>query len=184
MKIIFLDIDGVLNHQTYYNKRLESGNNEQYPFSEFCKETVERVNVLIDKTSAKVVISSTWRLGRTISELQEILNKVGFRGEIIDITPSFHSSKFSVPRGCEIEYWLKQQGFQRINWSKKQQLEYLAKSEVKNYVILDDDSDMLYNQREHFVKCNAYKLGFDDLCLEKAIKVLNTNLEDIYYQDI
>jgi hypothetical protein len=195
MKIIFLDFDGVLNHQDWYRRRMdEIRDNEifnHYPFYEFDPDSVNQLNRIIELTGAKVVVSSTWRLGRTVSELQEILDKVGFIGEIVDITPSFYASgtdndnnkiNYTVPRGCEIEWWLKEKGkFQRINWSREQQIEYLEKAVVKNYVILDDDSDMLYCQREHYVKCNAYGTGLDEATADKAIKILNQNIIQLYY---
>lgn len=188
--IIFLDIDGVLNHQKWYNHRMDILDQfeGQYPKGEFCPETIELLNKLIENTGAKVVVSSTWRLGRTIEELQNILNSVGFKGEVIGTTPHFGSitlkgqaSGYTIPRGCEIDWWLHQNDFQRINWSREKQIEYLQKSKVKNYIILDDDSDMLYNQREHYVKCNAYGDGFNQECYEKALKILNSSILELYY---
>lgn len=201
MKICFLDIDGVCNHETWYRKRHaamedKSWEKKQYPYDEFCPDNIALLNKLVEATGVKIVISSSWRHGRTLEGLQLLLKEVGFTGEVIDVTPSFMNVKiartqeeadkagYTIPRGCEIDWWLDQKKFQRINWSKEEQLKYLEKSEVKNYVILDDDSDMLYNQREHFVKCNAYKRGFDEDCLKKAIEVLNMDLTQLYYQDI
>lgn len=193
MKIIFLDIDGVLNHENWYKKRQQLKNgldqkewSEHYPFYEFDPESVERLNKIIDQTGALVVVSSTWRHGRRVEDLQEILDRVGFTGKVIDTTPSLNarigqeSAGYTVPRGCEIDWWLKSKKFQRINWSKEKQLEYLEKSEVKNYIILDDDSDMLYNQREHFVQ-TTWKDGLNDKHADKCIEILNKTLVDLYY---
>jgi hypothetical protein len=192
MKVIFLDFDGVLNHQNFYKKRMEGDHNElPYPLSEFDPESVKELNRIIEFTDAKVVVSSTWRIGKRVIDLQNMLNEVGFIGEIIDTTPSFFARGFdndqnkisyTVPRGCEIDWWLREKGkFQRINWSKEKQEEYLEKSLVKNYVILDDDSDMLYGQREHYVKCNAYGNGLDKQTADKAISILNSSIKDLYY---
>jgi hypothetical protein len=41
-----------------------------------------------------------------------------------------------------------------------------------NYVILDDDSDMLLEQAEHFVKTDTL-LGLSEDDVERAIKILN-----------
>ncbi len=194
MKVIFLDIDGVLNHQEWYQKRADLvDQNEissQYPFYEFDPESVDLLNYIIDKTGAKVVVSSTWRIGTSPKDLQEILDRVGFTGEVIDTTPHFSARGFdnmgekigySVPRGCEIDWWLKNQGnFQRINWSREVQQEYLDKAKVKNYVILDDDSDMLFNQREHFVKTYTMH-GLNKERADMAIEILNKSLIDLYY---
>ena len=195
MKIIFLDIDGVLNHEIWYKKRMEIKQgtdakdwSDQYPFYEFDPVSVNFLNLIVEKTGAKVVVSSTWRHGRRVEDLQNILKSVGFNGEVIDTTPSLNArigkdpAGYTVPRGCEIDWWLKNKGdFQRINWSKERQQEYIDKSKVKNYVILDDDSDMLYSQREHFVQ-TSFKDGLSEKKAIKAIEILNKTLINLYYE--
>lgn len=191
MKIIFLDIDGVLNHQKWYEKRHHTITQEEissnHPFYEFDPQSIKYLNHIIDKTGTKVVISSTWRSGRSVEDLQELLDKVGFIGEVIGKTPNISAklndedSIYSVPRGCEIDWWLKKKGnFQRINWSKEVQQEYIDRSIVKNYVILDDDSDMLYGQREHFIK-TPNSNGLTQKIAERVIKVLNKSIINLYY---
>jgi hypothetical protein len=193
MKIIFLDIDGVLNCELWYKQRFQildrndaMGN---HPFYEFAPFLVDRLNQIIDQTQAKVVISSTWRINYSIQELKDILTAVNFKGEIIDTTPHFYAKgshddkqiNYTIPRGCEIDWWLTNKGkFQRINWSKNIQEDYLNKSLVKNYVILDDDSDMLYSQKEHFVKTDVYH-GLKQEHVDQAIKILNQSILDLYY---
>jgi HAD domain in Swiss Army Knife RNA repair proteins len=184
-KIIFLDFDGVLNSNDWYVRRQETHDmdavNNNYPFSEFDPDTVNRLNTIITLTGAKVVVSSSWRHNKSIEELQSILNQVGFVGHVIDKTSCFGGvDGYSIPRGCEIEAWLDKKGFQRINWSKEEQQKYIDKSIVKNYIILDDDSDMLYNQKEHFV-ITGWKFGLDDSAMHKSIDILNSTLIDLYY---
>lgn len=201
MKIIFLDIDGVLavNHK---DGRDDYG-------SGFHPEFVSNLKRIIDKTGAKIVISSSWRhSGLTV--LQEMWKKRELPGEIIDVTVNIRLQRgmisfnreitdhekqlyqgYSIPRGCEIEYWLKEDGlFTRINWSKEYQIEVLGKAKVKNYVILDDDSDMLFTQAEHYVQCRnncSHKdsvegLGLTSKCADQAIKILNSDIIDLYYE--
>jgi hypothetical protein len=184
-KIIFLDFDGVLNSNDWYVRRKDKYGmdavEKQYPFYEFDPDAVNRLNTIITLTGAKVVVSSSWRHGRTVEELQDILNFVGFIGEVIDVTQHFGSiDGYTIPRGCEIERWLDIKGFQRINWSEEEQQKYIDKSPVKNYIILDDDSDMLYNQREHFIH-TGWKFGLDDTAMNKSIDILNSTLIDLYY---
>jgi|688.fasta_scaffold12985_13 hypothetical protein len=195
-KIIFLDIDGVLNHQNWYSYRhKEIDQNDivsHYPFYEFDPKSIEQLNRIIEETGAKVVVSSTWRMGRTISQLQEILDRVGFVGEVIDTTPHFYVKGtdnegekigYTIPRGCEIEWWLKNKGkFQRINWSTEEQQKFIDNAIVKNYVILDDDSDMLYGQREHFVK-TYFMNGLTEERADECIKILKSTLIDLYYEN-
>lgn len=183
MKIIFLDIDGVLNSGDWYRKRHEEvpqhEQSAQYPFYEFDPELVSNLNFIIQKTEAKVVVSSTWR----IADLQAILESVGFIGEVIDKTKSFYlkGESYTIPRGCEIAEWLDNRGnYRRINWSKEKQRECIEKALVKNYIILDDDSDMLLKQKEHFVH-TTWKSGLTLELAEKAIGILNSDLVDLYY---
>jgi hypothetical protein len=201
LKIIFLDIDGVL--------ALVHKNRDDYG-SLFHQEFVDNLKMIVDKTDAKIVISSSWRK----DGLDTILQMWKFRnmpGEVIDITPSITLQRgmigfykdiseqrkseyrgYSIPRGCEISYWLKEEAsFQRINWSCEEQIKLLQKSLVKNYVILDDDSDFLLCQKEHFVKCsNNFShsdsiegYGLTSAVSHDAIKILNTPLEQLYYGD-
>lgn len=184
-KIIFLDFDGVLNSNDWYVRRQDKYDMDavenNYPLSEFDPDAVNRLNTIITLTGAKVVVSSSWRHGRTIEELQTILDSVSFIGEVIDKTLFFGGIEgYTVPRGCEIEAWLDKKGFQRINWSKEEQQKYIDKSPIKNYIILDDDSDMLYNQKEHFVH-TGWKYGLDDTAMHKSIDILNSTLIDLYY---
>jgi hypothetical protein len=194
MKVIFLDIDGVLNSQDWYVYRRDNVEMDsvsaQYPFYEFDPRAVERLNRLIEVTGAKLVISSSWRSGETVETLQGLMDRVGVKGEVIGLTPHLWCKKpyedmegYRIPRGCEIDWWLDNHGdFQRINWSKEEQLKYMNKAKVKNYIIIDDDSDMLYGQREHFIH-TSHNHGLTDELVEKAIAILNADLPALYYND-
>lgn len=188
MKVVFLDIDGVLNSEKWHRYLHDNVDphewSAQYPFYEIDPESVKWLNYVTDQTGAKIVVSSAWRLGRTIEELTGILQKCGVTGEIIDITPHMQFTRATpdtVPRGCEIDYWLSTKGFVRINWSKDTQKEYEEKAQVKNYVIFDDDSDIMYDQREHFVKCPAFT-GLTEIEAKKAIEILNKSIMTLYYE--
>lgn len=167
MKIIFLDIDGVLNNEVWYkSERFRHGQSkEEYDLSQFDPRCVELLNSLIADTQAKIVVSSSWRLGRTVDELKDLFQRVGILGEVIDKTPQlFFAIKGydkSVPRGCEIKAWLENN--KSIIGSKMSKV---------NYVILDDDGDMLWWQREHFVQTDPY-MGITKRIIFKAKMVLN-----------
>lgn len=92
MKIIFLDFDGVLNSEVWMKSRFDIIDNNdidsQYPFYEIDPNAIKNLNRIIEETGAKVVVSSTWRHGRTPEELSRILEFHNFKGEIIDTTPS------------------------------------------------------------------------------------------------
>lgn len=191
MKVIFLDIDGVLNSNDWYvyrhGKMLQGTIVKEYPLHEFDPKAIIRLNRIIRETGAKIIVSSTWRSGKRVQDLQELLNSVGIAGEVIDVTPSMNGThiqgkreSYTIPRGCEIDWCLNKYGFSRIGWSTKVQEEFLEKSEIKNYVILDDDGDMLFEQTEHFVKTDAL-YGLTDEDADKAIDILNKTIYELYY---
>lgn len=168
MKIIFLDIDGVLNNELWYRSEnfRQGKDREEYELSQFDPRCVAHLNHLTLETNAKIVVSSSWRLGKTVEELQELFEKIGIEGEVIDKTPYLRFQKNddydrSVPRGCEIKAWLESN--KSILGDKM--------SKVK-YVILDDDSDMLYWQRKNFVQTDPY-CGLTSQGVFKAKNILN-----------
>lgn len=160
MKIIFLDIDGVLNsvesmHRKHnLNQKVRSADRTQdtdFP----CEFLVANLNQIIKDTDAKIVVSSTWRIGKSIQDLREILMVAGVHKAneiVIGKTPLMRD----VIRGIEIQDWINQ--FQ---------------PELKSFVILDDDSDMgtLMNK---LVKTNSQK-GLTIENVMQAIKLLNEN---------
>lgn len=131
MKIIFLDIDGVLNSWAFWERKpIPEGayNHNDLPAMADAMldvEAVVRLNTLIERTGAVVVVSSTWRrlYGRT--QLQEVLGLAGFKGIVIDKTPCLGGL-----RGHEIQDWL--------NYRAKR------RADVEAFVIIDDDSDMAH----------------------------------------
>ncbi len=142
MNIIFLDIDGVLNCQLFYTEQQKKG--ETYMDNHICKTRIEWLNVLCKEIDAKVVISSTWRMGRTIKELKKIFLEVGATFDVIDSTPVLRHK--GCVRGNEIAQWIND-GNSFIN------CEYHL---FHSYVIIDDDSDMLLQQRDHFFQTDSY----------------------------
>lgn len=170
MKIIFLDIDGVLNHQLWFEEQKEAKDKwcsyDKTRQKMIDPSKVELLNELIEKTGSKVVISSSWRVHYSINYIREMLSHYGFKGEIIDTTPTlfFRGLKdyhYSVPRGNEIKAWLE---------TNKDILgEKISKV---RYVILDDDSDMLLWQRENFFWVDPY-CGLTPNITYKAIRYLN-----------
>lgn len=194
MKIIYLDIDGVLNcekayrdgfckYQEWPGTRREDGKNYHQTFYPPAKDLL---NKLILSTEAKVVVSSTWRHSG-LEFMKNVWAQENMEGEIIGITPSFRGDieGYTIPRGCEIEYHLeKELGFHHINWDKDTQKEYMEESKVDNYIIIDDDGDMLYSQRNHFVHVlpsPRNKEGFNEKYFEEALKKLSKTVIDLNY---
>ena len=161
MKIIFLDIDGVLNHNAFYVKRheeLKKGIKKEYPYSEIDPTSVINLNSLISETDAKVVISSTWRHSG-LEYCKDVLEHHGFKGDIIDITPNLRSE--NCLRGNEI-----------LKWVKDNESIVGKYYNFTEYVILDDDSDMLYWQRNNFLRIDNF-VGLTMGDVFQAKKILN-----------
>lgn len=122
-RLIALDIDGVLNrHETYQ---------ERY-WPPIDPVLVGRLDRLVRETDARVVISSTWRLMYTLTELRELLARAGgliVAGRVIGRTPELrYPDDMPRPRGEEIEAWL-------AGWRER------ARARL---VILDDADDMAH----------------------------------------
>lgn len=185
MKIIFLDVDGVLNW---------SGTEDRVgPFIGLCSERIERFNRIIDAhPDAKVVISSTWRQGmvsvyegmhKDPKALPELLAKRGLKGEVISFTPWRFSH---VGRGEEIRMWIE-------GWETE------SGEPLKTFVVLDDSTEGMsgyayapYGEPMQEVRdlrpnhvvthwsgdpnCDGEEGGLLDRHIEQAIRVLNGEL--------
>lgn len=93
MKVIFLDIDGVLNSADTMAEGIHLD-----------PAKVIILREIVDQTNAMIVISSTWRFQYSIKEMGDLLYRTGFRGahRVIDSTPKSKDGH----RGSEIETWL------------------------------------------------------------------------------
>lgn len=194
---IFLDIDGVLNcqnayrdgHCKYVKLNVSSGKDH---YQTFCPKSKALLNKLIIETNAKIVISSTWRLSGE-DFMKAVWEAEGMEGEILGITPRFDlthrgQNVSSASRGEEIDWWLKNvMNYRNVFWNKEMQDNIMQESGVRNYIIIDDDSDMLYNQRNNFVHVLPSPRnhdGFSQEHYDRAIQILSKNILEINFQDL
>jgi hypothetical protein len=170
--LIFLDIDGVLNSQLYLvSTRAERiGKSERSINDDLDPQAVTRLNDLCASTGAKVVITSTWRLNRAVDELQSILESRGFTGEAIDKTEDLRRGEAAdcILRGNEILHWIK--GHPELCGAPYW--------DYKRYVILDDDSDFLYWQRDNLIITDPY-CGLTPRDVFKARRVLGAGVSEL-----
>lgn len=159
MKVLFLDIDGVLNCM---------GCKVKTPSGFKFVETVflERVKKIVDETGCVVVLSSTWRNGfydlqrgiensvdaRDYILLKDKLSEYGV--EIYSHTPELREYH----RGTEILEWL-----------------YGTEEEVDAFVILDDDTEV-YPLHDNLVR-TYFDGGLQDEHVKMAIEMLNRVFE-------
>lgn len=156
MKIIFLDIDGVL--VTRNSIKYQYLNFPDETSIRFSKKAVKNLNKLIRLTGAKIVISSTWRLFHSLEELQKIFVEQSIKGEIISTTSIERAPvEEDIPRGQKIADWLEQN------------------PGVKQYVIIDDDvqADCIQFHPFNCVE-TSYKRGFSpEDRFNEALAILN-----------
>lgn len=115
MKIIFLDIDGVLyTEQSYFYHEQKNANEANENETGLCPIAISNLNYIIENSpDTMIVISSTWRISRSIDELSDILHANGFVyvDKIIGTTPclSTHSNRHE-----EILCWLEENGLNSV----------------------------------------------------------------------
>jgi HAD domain in Swiss Army Knife RNA repair proteins len=63
-RVIFLDIDGVLAPIRTWDR-----------YGDLDRACIEVLNQIVARAGAEVAVSSTWRYGKTVAELQEMLER-------------------------------------------------------------------------------------------------------------
>lgn len=164
-KVLFLDIDGVLNteRQHWHCQMNGIAPIDRFGYAFDPKAVANLANILTD-TGAEIVISSSWKsIG--LANLVELWENRGLPGKIIDITPNTISDEFLLNanlddmellpiKGVEIKEWLTNHG-----------------KDVTRFAILDDESCMLPKQQSHFVQTNP-QFGITKKDVEIVINIL------------
>ena len=140
-RVIFLDIDGVLAPIRRWDR-----------YGELDPACIQVLNEIVAGGEADVVVSSTWRHGKTVAELQELLEAEGFAGRVLDKTPT---GMDGASRAEEIAAWL-------------------AEHAVGGYVIIDDHADM-GGLRAHLVLTHPAR-GLQPADAPRAIATLRSCL--------
>lgn len=140
MKVIFLDVDGVLNH----GKQIEKVEDDK----------IQLLKQIIDKTGAKIALSSDWRFWLGADDEDMILLERKLSSVGIDIMSSTPMTKHGY-RGAEIYQWINE-------WQGEK---------IDKFVILDDRDDM----RPYMNKLvqTSFNLGLQEKHVRKAIQLLN-----------
>lgn len=175
MKVLFLDIDGVLNSENWFAYRIycvknnmvnilmnfvdTDDRNIKHKLTMIDDRAIANLNRIIEETGCKVVLSSSWRSSIESENIftQNLLKLKGFKYEFYDVTPRLWFSDFSIRRGEEIKFWLDKES---------------EKHDIESFVILDDDSDMLPEQMNNFIHVDG-QVGLTDRDVLTAIEILN-----------
>ncbi|MBP1931047.1 HAD domain-containing protein [Ammoniphilus resinae] len=146
MKVIFLDLDGVMI--TGSNQKLSS----EYDGYVFTPTSVEHLKQIIDQTGAFIVVTSTYRKAG-FSYLKKMFEANGITEGLIGQTPvlAYHS------RGREIQQYI-----------DESQLD--PSLTVEKFVIIDDHDDM--GELMPFLVQTKWHSGLDEEAKNKAIQML------------
>lgn len=173
MKILFLDIDGVLNseesfhlnHQARCDDAHRNGRDGASFKPEFCwplghlhTPLIARLNQIMEDTGCFIVLSSSWRIICDLPDLRGWMKQKGFEfgDRMIDKTDNDPQDA----RGGQIQRWLD------------------AHPEVTAYAILDDDSEDIvgtYTTKHHhnnFVH-TPFMYGLQDEQVGQVFEILN-----------
>lgn len=162
--IIFLDIDGVLNTERWHLNEGQNSPQDQFGDS-FDPEAVANLVLIIEKTGADIVISSSWKFSGHES-MQAMWRERKLPGKVIGITPSTLSDEMLLKadpdeldkmpfKGYDVKEWLS-------NHSKQ----------IKNYVIIDDENSFLPEQRSRLILTDP-KCGISKEDAGRVINLLN-----------
>lgn len=151
-KILFLDIDGVLN-------KFGRTSDRPYPLSEFDPTMIKRLNrILREAEVTDLCISSDWR---NTSGLKNIFYEVGIHypycNSFSRLEDNLKLMMHNQRRGYEVKYYLDST--------------YEHKGLKFKYCILDDIDQFLKEQKEYLVLTD-YREGLTDENVEMAIKIL------------
>lgn len=162
MKVIFLDIDGVVNC---------SDTKERSPSKVIGVEQskIALVKQIIEATGAKLVLSSTWRIGWFYEEtgshdrdeqdwhyLRDEFFKQGLW--FFDYTPLDKSRH----RGTEIQTWLDK-------WE----------DEIDSYIVIDDSMYDIWEMHEGHLIEISFGYGIQDEHVKQAIELLGKKEMDL-----
>jgi len=167
MKIIFLDIDGVLNSEQFFDKitdkdreyfrNLDYSKDEnllKLQMLDVDKDKADLVSEIAYMTGAQVVITSSWKSLRIFPLIVRELLRYGI--PVIGATPNMENR-----RGEEIRTYLKEH------------------PEVKKYAILDDEIFGDYNElMDHLVKTNFFNNGLESYHVNQIVNLLGKKEDD------
>jgi len=167
MKLIFLDIDGVLNtvddffETSYYGHEHNKGNEV------ISRTKLALLDSIIEDTGAKIVISSTWRLHFRNSQIHEMFKARGFKAPRTTIIGKTNDCRIGITSGPEY-------------FRSREISEFLKeRDDVESYVILDDISERWFDESHHdnLIVTDAYGGGLTYTLAQKAKNILGRTEE-------
>ena len=167
MKVLFLDIDGVLNTKYWYTQMDRNTPKDKYGYA-FDPNSVANLKRIVEDTGAEIVISSSWKC-MGLSQMEDMWRDRNLPGRIIGITPNSVSDEMLLNADIDSIELLHIRGEEIKEWLMKH-----AKR-VSSYAIIDDMDNMLPEQQSHFVQTNP-EVGITEGDADTIITILNKEL--------
>lgn len=146
MKVIFLDIDGVLNSVDFLPETMSLG--WEGWAQNIDPDRVSKLNRLVGACGAEVVLSSTWRFSWGADEMAELLASKGYMFDVHSITPTHSKGRVD-----GIYAWI------------------FANGEPDAWVCIDDDPNCM-ECGDHWVRTVD---GLEDEHVAEALEKLTNN---------
>lgn len=167
MKVLFLDVDGVLNCTYTFQRRNAAYEGQSksplteddliWPMGHLDEQIIPLLNPIVERTDCKIVVSSSWRLHSRFTELGSWLKIKGFKYPEVIIDKTSCMPMMDNCRGEEIKEWLRKH------------------PEVQQYVIIDDDGeDIIPVHPNNYIFTNGNE-GLTNEKVEAVISILNQN---------
>lgn len=146
MKLLFLDVDGVLNRLSFSPTESEGLRSWIEP------QLAARLDEVCAATGAQLVMSSDWRRGSSLEELAEHLRAAGVTTPLLAATPVLHRDRWK-----EIAAWLEE-------WRRG------GGEPIERFAIVDDGFGM-GELEAHFVRTSPQH-GLDEYAAASLTELL------------
>ena len=156
MKVVFLDIDGVLNTSKTFERLYNSFKNTGQKELEIDCFRLEYLKKIIEETNAKIVLSSTWRRF-FIKEDNKIIPRNEKGKQFYYLLNDYNIEIYDI---LSYESDLNREGL-ITNW--------LSKNEVDSFVIIDDEPNLFNNLLDRLIKTSKVKNN-----------IMLTNMDDCF----
>lgn len=151
-KIIFLDIDGVLNSKRFEINRDAMGQCYIPYYSEIDVQNIIQLNKLITELGASIVIHSSWRAEFSLKEFKEFLSDFGVNPDkVIGLTSDSVDKEESI-------------------------LEYIRENNITEFLILEDEIICPIESKIHSHLYKVSPMGLDSPDVSNLIKMANEGL--------
>lgn len=180
MKVIFLDIDGVLSPLSNSDKKKD---NNLFPYDiEFSTEAVKNLKTLLEKSQAHIVLSTRWvnRLG--VNTTITVLASHGIRG------PFVIPESLGIKEVMYAQDWINDKNYKmsgttvppkKISSTKIEEIGFWLNeniNKIESYVVLDDDFMHHHSDRQVRTKPD---IGLTESDVQSALHVLERKVDKV-----